>query len=100
MAAVILTGCVKYHPRPLDPPRSEQQFRARTLTDPGLGTFLKRADWPPARLSLNDLAAVALYFNSDLHVTRAQLRTAQAAVITARARPNPSRSVCGRCTHA
>lgn len=100
IAAVILTGCVKYHPRPLDPPRSEQQFRARTLTDPGLRTFLKRADWPPARLSLNDLAAVALYFNSDLDVARAQLRTAQAAVITARARPNPSLSVGGGWTNS
>jgi outer membrane protein TolC len=97
---VILTGCVRYHPHPLDPPRSAQQFRARTLTDPGLGTFLKRADWPPARLSLNDLAAVALYFNSDLDVARAQLRTAQAAVITARARPNPSLSVGGGWTNA
>jgi len=100
IGVVILTGCVRYHPHPLDPPRSAQQFRARTLTDPGLRTFLKRADWPPARLSLNDLAAVALYFNSDLDVARAQLRTAQAAVITARARPNPSLSVGGGWTNA
>jgi outer membrane protein TolC len=49
---------------------------------------------------LNDLAAVALYFNSDLDVARAQLRTAQAAVITARARPNPSLSVGGGWTNA
>src|SRR5260370_24344606 len=92
LAAGALTGCVKYHPRPLDPPRSEQQFRARTLTDPGLRSFLQRTDWPPARLGMNDLAAVALYFNADLDVGRAQLRTAQAAVLTAKARPNPSLS--------
>jgi hypothetical protein len=49
--AAALTGCVKYHPRPLDPPRSEHQFRARTLADPGLVAFLKRADWPPAKPS-------------------------------------------------
>ena len=41
---------------------------------------------------MNDLAAVALYFNADLDVGRAQLRTAQAAVLTAKARPNPSLS--------
>jgi len=41
---------------------------------------------------MNDLAAVALYFNADLDVARAQLRTAQAAVLTAKARPNPSLS--------
>ncbi|MGH9645678.1 MAG: TolC family protein, partial [Bryobacteraceae bacterium] len=92
IVAALLTSCVKYHPRPLDPPRSEQLFRARTLSDPGLRAFLKKADWPPASLSLNDLAAVALYFNGDLDVARAQLRTARAAVITAQARPNPSLS--------
>jgi cobalt-zinc-cadmium efflux system outer membrane protein len=100
IVAVLLTGCVRYHPRPLDPPRSEQQFRARTLTDPGLRSFLKRTDWPPALLKMNDLAAVALYFNSDLDVARAQLRTAQAAVITARARPNPSLSTGGGWTNS
>ncbi len=41
---------------------------------------------------MNDLAAVALYFNADLDVARAQFRTAQAAVLTAKARPNPSLS--------
>ena len=92
IVAALLTSCVKYHPRPLDPPRSEQQFRARALSDPGLRTFLKRANWPPANLNLNDLEAVAIYFNADLDMARAQLRTAQAAVITAKARPNPSLS--------
>jgi len=87
------SGCVKYVPHPLDPPRSEQQFRARTLTDPGLGAFVRRVNWPPEKLSLNDLTAVALYFNSDLDVARAQLRAARAAVITAKARPNPSLSL-------
>jgi outer membrane protein TolC len=100
LAAGALTGCVKYHPRPLDPPRSEQQFRARTLADPGLRSFVQRTDWPPARLSLNDLSAAALYFNSDLDITRAQLRTAQAAVVTAQGRPNPSLSVGGGWTNA
>jgi cobalt-zinc-cadmium efflux system outer membrane protein len=94
-AAISLTGCIKYHALPLDPIVSEQQFRARSLTDPGLREFVKRHDWPPARLSLNDLEAVALYYNLDLDVARAQLRTAQAAIITASARPNPSLSLGG-----
>lgn len=90
MAAAALTGCVKYHPQPLDPPRSEQRFRARTLADPGLRKFLDRADWPPPRLTLDDLSAAALYFNPDLDTARAQLRTARAAILTAKGRPNPS----------
>jgi outer membrane protein TolC len=95
IATFLLTGCVKYHLRPLDPPLSEQQFRTRGLTDPGLREFLKKTDWPPARLGLDDLTAVALYYNPDLEVTRAQLQTAEAAVITAKARPNPAVSVGG-----
>src|SRR4029077_3973101 len=92
IAAAAFTSCVKYHPHPLDPPRAEQQFRSRSLTDPGLRAFVKRADWPPAKLEMNDLAAAAFYFNSDLDVARAQLRTAEAAAFAAAARPNPSLS--------
>jgi len=100
IGAVLLSGCVKYHTRALDPPRSEQQFRARTLADTGLGSFLKRADWPPPKLGLNDLTAVAFYFNADLDVARAQVREAQAGILTARARPNPSLSLGGGWTNS
>ncbi len=100
VAAVVLTGCVKYHPQPLNPLRSEQQFRARTLADPGLRAFLKRADWPPPKLGPNDLAAVALYFNPDLDVARAQLRSAEAAIVTAQGRPNPAVSFGGGWTNS
>ena len=99
-AAIVLTGCVKYHPQPLNPPRSEQQFRARTLADPGLRAFLKRADWPPPKLGPADLAAVALYFNPDLDVARAQLRSAEAAIVTAQGRPNPTVSFGGGWTNS
>jgi hypothetical protein len=38
-----------YQPHPLDPALSERQFRARSLTDPGLVAFLNRPAWPPAK---------------------------------------------------
>jgi outer membrane protein TolC len=98
--AVTLSGCVKYRPHPLDPPQAEQQFRSRTLSDPGLRAFLKRTDWPPAKLGLNDLAAVAFYFNTDLDVARAQFRTAQAAIVTAKTKPNPLLSTGGGYTNS
>jgi len=100
IGAAALSGCVKYHSQALDPPRSEQQFRARTLADAGLGSFLNRADWPPPKLGLNDLTAVAFYFNADLDVARAQVRAAEAGILTARARPNPSISVGGGWTNS
>jgi cobalt-zinc-cadmium efflux system outer membrane protein len=55
-------------------------------------SFLNRANWPPPQLTLDDLTAVAIYFNPELDLARAQLRTAQAAILTARGRPNPSLS--------
>ena len=75
LAAIVLPACVKYRPHPLDPPASEREFRARSLTDDGLRAFLKRPDWPPAKLGLDDLTAAAYYFNGELEVARAQLRT-------------------------
>ena len=95
LLAAALAACVKYRPQPLDPPASERQLRTRTLTDPGLVASLHQPDWPPPRLALHDLTAVALYFSPDLDVARAKLRVAQAAVVTAKARPNPSLSVGG-----
>ena len=92
LVAASLAGCVKYHAHPLEAVASEQQFRARSLADPGLRAFLNRANWPPDKLALNDLEAVAVYFSPDLDVARAQLRTAQAAIISAGARPNPGLS--------
>ena len=98
--ALVLTSCVKYQPHPLDPPHSEQQFRTRSLSDPGLMAFLKRQDWPPAKLQLRDLYAVALYYSPELDVARAHLRTARAAIVTASTRPNPSLSIGGGYTNA
>ena len=100
IAVVTLSGCVKYRPQPLDPLRAEQQFRSRSLADPGLRAFLKRQDWPPPRLGLNDLTATALYFNPDLDVARAQLRTAEAAILTAKTGPNPFLSTGGGYTNS
>jgi cobalt-zinc-cadmium efflux system outer membrane protein len=98
--ALLLTSCVRYQPHPLDPPHSEQQFRTRSLADPGLIAFLKRADWPPAKLQLRDLYAVALYYSPELDVARAHLRTAQAGIVTANTRPNPSLAIGGGYTNA
>lgn len=97
---MFLTSCVRYQPHPLDPPRSERQFRARSIADPDLRTFLKRPDFPPAKLQLRDLYAVALYYSPELDVARAHLRTSQAAIATANTRPNPSLSVGGGWTNS
>src|SRR5262249_54726455 len=50
----------------------------------------KEISWPPRVLDTQGLTLVALYYNPELAVARAELAAAEAAVITAGARPNPS----------
>ncbi|HVW06969.1 MAG TPA: TolC family protein [Bryobacteraceae bacterium] len=99
-AATFLSGCAHYAAHPIDAAVSEQRFRARSLDDPGLKGFVNRPNWPPAKLTLNDLDAIALYFDPELDVARSKLNTARAAIVTAGARPNPSLSLAGGWTNA
>jgi outer membrane protein, heavy metal efflux system len=95
------SGCIHYQARPLDPPRSEAQFRARSLNDAGLGNFVRNGadekpdQWPPKSLNLEQLTLVAFYYSPDLEVERAKMAVADAEVRAARARVNPSLSVEG-----
>ncbi|MGH9396803.1 MAG: TolC family protein, partial [Terriglobia bacterium] len=71
---------------------------ARTLNDPGLKQFIVQSmgrpiAWPPKTWDLRLLTLAAFYFNPDLETARAQAATAQAAIITAKMRPNPTLSV-------
>lgn len=98
IATVLLPGCVSFEPRPLSPADKASAFEARRLTDPGLKQFLEQnlqhevTPWPPAAWDLPLLTLAALYYNPDLAVVRAQWQAAQAATVTAGARPNPSLS--------
>ena len=102
-AALIVTllpvvGCYHYQPQPLLPPALEHQYRSRSLMDAGLREFVdaqpsgKPASWPLTELNLDTLTSVAFYFHPDLDAARARLATAQAAVVTASTKPNPTLS--------
>jgi outer membrane protein TolC len=97
--ACVLAGCAKYHPQPLSPAASAGHFDSRTLSDPGLKQFVERYapqavnHWPPASWDLDSLTLAAFYFHPSLEVARAQWRTAQAGVVTAKGRPNPTLNV-------
>jgi outer membrane protein TolC len=96
VALAVLSGCVKYQPRPIDPPRLEQDYRSRSLSDPGLRAFVeagsaqKPASWPPDKLDLKALTLIAFYFSPALDVARSQTAIAQAELLTAGARVNPT----------
>ncbi len=91
--AGLLSGCAVFEPRPIEPAKVGEEFRGRTLSDPGLRAYLDSnlpAGWrAPDGLDLTALTLVAFYYHPDLDVARARLGTAEAAVVTAGGRPNP-----------
>lgn len=89
-----LVGCAHFHDQPLSAEKSRADFESRSLADPGLKAFLA-TNLPaesalPVAWDFNHLSLVAYYFNPDLDVARAQLAGANAAGVTAGARPNPT----------
>lgn len=91
---LLLGSCIRYHPKPLAPIASESLYKERSFNDPGLAAFVRSSrtprQWPPRRLDLAGASIVAAYFNPSLEIARARVRSAEAAIITAGGRPNPS----------
>ena len=97
----LLAGCATrpYRPAPIVPTESASRLESRNLGDPSLQAFLEQklghpvAPWPPKTWDLGMLSLAALHFDPRLETARARVAEAQAAVVTAGARPNPSLSV-------
>lgn len=98
VATFLLAGCAArhYRPAPIVPATTASQFESRSLDDPGLRTFVEQnlghsvSPWPPKSWGLQTLSLAALYFNPEMDLARARLATAEGALTTARARPNPT----------
>lgn len=98
LASCFLSGCAaqRYRPAPIIPRTTASQFESRNLADTGLRTFEERnlghamSQWPPKTWDLQTLSIAALYFNPALDLPRARVATAEGAVVTAGARPNPT----------
>jgi len=94
--STLISGCVRYVPRPIDPPLLEQSYRARGLADPNLEQFFKTnfkggsEAWPPRSMDLEALTLLALYFSPDLDEVRTRIAASEAAIVTAGTKPNPS----------
>jgi len=94
--AVCLSGCAAYRPRQIDVRRSLTAFEARRLDALALRQYMERTlhrpvpVWPLPSWNLEHLTLAADYYNADLAVARAKLDAADAAVMTAGARPNPT----------
>jgi len=86
---------VQYKPRALDPVALEQRFRARSLEAPELKAFAAQVGldanrWAAAGLDLPALTAIGCFYNPELDVARARWKAAEAALIAAGVRPNPT----------
>jgi cobalt-zinc-cadmium efflux system outer membrane protein len=93
-----LVGCAvqHYHPAPVSIAKNAQSLSARTLQDNGLRAFLQSklpanaGEWPLREWSLPELTLAAFYYSPSLQIVRDQVAEADAGIITARARPNPT----------
>ncbi len=89
----------RYHPKPIAPATTAVQLEGRTLADTGLKEFMARnlghplSPWPLETWDDNQLALAAYYFNPQMAVARAQAEAAEAAIITAGQKPNPTLSL-------
>lgn len=95
LVACVFCGCATYQPQPLDPAEVARQFDSRSLANGGLCSYLdanfksKPTVCPPPRWNLATLSMAGFYYSPDIAVAEVRIREADAAIITAGARPNP-----------
>src|SRR5205809_1751524 len=100
-AALILSGCAarRYQPVPIVPTETASRLEKLSLGAEDLHAFVEKnvghpvTLWPPKTWNLATLSLAALYLNPSLESAKARVEEAQAAIVTAGARPNPSLSV-------
>jgi cobalt-zinc-cadmium efflux system outer membrane protein len=94
----LLAGCAvqRYKPAPIVASATASQFQSRNLANNGLRAFEESnlghavSPWPPKTWDLQTISLGALFFNPALDLARARLATAEGAIVTAKARPNPT----------
>jgi outer membrane protein, heavy metal efflux system len=93
---ICTVSCATYRPAPLEPAETAHQFGSRTLRGADLCQYLHAnlnttlPACPPARWDLATLTLAAFFYSPDLEVAEAKLNVAEAAIITAGQRPNPT----------
>lgn len=91
-----LAGCVHYVPKPLAPEQTLSTLETRSLTNEGLRAFIESnapglaKPWPRASWDLAALTLAAFYYHPSLDVARAEAGVAEAGILTAGGRPNPT----------
>lgn len=90
--ASMMTGCVQYVHKPIDPAATLSAIEARSLDDAGLKRFLDlnhAAMGPDGNWNLRMLTLTAFYFRPELDEARAAAEAAATGQQIAAERPNP-----------
>ena len=96
VALGLVAGCARFHPQPLSPAETAAGLESRSLGNPELKVFLEKHlnrelnPWPVAKWDFEMLTLAAFYYQPSLDMARAVWAEAQAGVVTAGARPNPT----------
>jgi outer membrane protein, heavy metal efflux system len=101
LVITLASGCSvqRYRPAPINPATSASQLESRRISDPELREYLEKSlrhqisPWPVKRWDLTMLTLAAFYFSPALDAARDRVLDAEAAAVTAGARPNPSLSI-------
>ena len=101
LAGLVLCGCVRFQPKPLNPGETAEQLENRALTNSNFKDFLETnlhrelSSWPLTNWDFETLTLAAFYYNPSLAVARADWRVALGGTQTAAERPNPTVSATG-----
>ncbi|HVA93403.1 MAG TPA: TolC family protein [Candidatus Dormibacteraeota bacterium] len=98
LGILLFAGCAarRYQAAPIVPRETASKFQSRNLSDSGLLAFVakhqspSRTASPPETWDLGTLWLAAEYFNPAMAAARARIAAAEASVVTAGARPNPT----------
>jgi cobalt-zinc-cadmium efflux system outer membrane protein len=95
----LAAGCASFEAKPLFPEATLASFESHSLKNSDLRKFIEANlhhemnPWPPKSWDLHLLTLAAFYYHPDLDVARARWQVADAGIVTAGARPNPSLGV-------
>ncbi|MBA5604286.1 TolC family protein [Duganella sp. FT3S] len=93
---LLLAGCESYAPQALDPGKQLAALESRRLDAPEVRRFAEHSlghevtPWPPQSWGLDTLTLAAFYYHPDLDRAQGQRLAAEAATVTAGARPAPT----------
>lgn len=95
---LLLASCASYTAKPINPDTQQTAVESRRLDAPDVRQFFERSlghdtAWPPKSWDFDALTLAAFYYHPDIDRAQARRLAAEAAIVTAGGRPNPTAGV-------